>query len=110
MNCHVSANTYIDNDSHIYISSTVLSTKMLSTITPSLNYPFGWSTKSLTQCETDLGLNVITVPNSFIVLSKPFNHSKPQFTQLQNENKNSISLGCCEALMRQSILGDRFSL
>lgn len=38
-----------------------------------------WSAKSLTQCGTDLGLNLIIVPNSITTLRKPFNVSKLQF-------------------------------
>lgn len=45
------------------------------------------------------GLNLITVPNSFTILSKTVNLSNTQFTQLQNGD-NSVSLGGCEALMR----------
>lgn len=65
----------------------------------SLIYPSGWSTKSLTQCETDLGLNLINVPNSCTTLNKPLNLTNPQFKQLQNGDNNSISLGCYEVLI-----------
>lgn len=55
------------------------------------------------------GSNLITVPDSFTTLSKTVNLSNPQFTQLPNGD-NSLSLGCCEVLMKQCILDDKFNL